>query len=142
MQNQALDPSLERFLAKTKPNTVKNKLDEFEEQIFFLKSKGYSDRQVVDFLKIEKGLATTQQSVNRFINKRMDKSKIQKTVSRRKNRLPERVSDSQNKQGISASATSTSGVESQSESNSDNPEKKSFNIIKMSDEQAKKWLNS
>ena len=42
----------------------------------FLKDNGYSDNQIVDFLRTEKQLHTTQQAVNQFVHRRKDKKQM------------------------------------------------------------------
>lgn len=78
MENRALqDESLVSFIKTNKPaQRRKNKLDVFEEQILFLKDNGYSDNQIVDFLRTEKQLHTTQQAVNQFVHRRKDKKQM------------------------------------------------------------------
>lgn len=75
---QPSDPSLARFLANNTPAKRTNKLEEFKEQIFFLKEKGFSDNQIVEFLRTEKKIQTTQQAVNRFIHTRKNSTLTQK----------------------------------------------------------------
>lgn len=70
-----LDKSLLKFMENNKPaQKQKNKLDAFSQQIFFLKDNGYSDNQIVEFLRTEKQLNTTQQAVNQFIHKHRENS--------------------------------------------------------------------
>ena len=70
-----LDKSLLKFMENNKPaQKQKNKLEVFKEQIFFLKDNGYSDNQIVEFLRNEKQLNTTQQAVNQFIHSRRENS--------------------------------------------------------------------
>ena len=75
-----LDKSLVKFIENNKPTPPKrkNKLDAFKEQIFFLKDNGYSDNQIVEFLRTEKQLNTTQQAVNQFIHSRREKTTQEK----------------------------------------------------------------
>ena len=72
MQTEKLlqDPSLVRFLEQNQPKQRSNKLEKFKDHIFFLKEKGYSDKQIADFLKTEKQVVTTQQAVNKFVRSR------------------------------------------------------------------------
>lgn len=64
------EPAIIKFLAQNQPKQRKSKLEPFKEHILFLKEQGYSDKQIVAFLKTEKQFSVTQQAVNKFIRSR------------------------------------------------------------------------
>lgn len=80
-ENQSVqDPSLLRFMQSKKPLARQSKLMPFKEQIAFLKAQGFSDNQVIEYLKEEKGVEISQPAFNIFFHKYIKNQPI-KTVS-------------------------------------------------------------
>lgn len=62
---------LERFIAENKPSGRTSKLDAYKEEIFILKDKGYSEKDILKFLAECRGVEVSQPALNRFIKSKM-----------------------------------------------------------------------
>lgn len=74
---------IEEFEKQVEPMAKKSRLAPFQTQIFELKSKGYADWQIKDWLS-SNGVAISRQAVQQFI-KKGEKSKIIDSLSSPKN---------------------------------------------------------
>ena len=64
--------NLEKFLNKQKPaRKKKSKLEPFTQNIFFLKNKGYSYQQIIDYLKMEE-INVSYTALRSFVIKKIE----------------------------------------------------------------------
>lgn len=130
-ENKAIqDQSLLKFLEKNKPDGRRNKLMPFKEHILFLKQQGYSDSSIARFLKEEKGVQTTQQSVNNFINKNQKVEYKEETlVSQTQQSTRNTAQSGQIQKNISTVKPLKAGND------------RNFEMVKISDEEVKDLLS-
>lgn len=62
---------LKRFMVENKPSGRISKLDMHKEEIFTLKEKGYSEKDILKFLSEYRDVVVSQPALNRFIRTRM-----------------------------------------------------------------------
>lgn len=141
--NQSVqDPSLLRFMQSKKPQARQSKLMPFKEQIAFLKAQGFSDNQVIEYLKEEKGVEISQPAFNIFFHKYI-KNQAVKTVSTTIEQKPVNVvlqkpiikQQNKEKQVVEINKTEERLPEKPQEKNSQ------IHISRMSDKEAQDWLS-
>ena len=102
----------------------------FKEHILFLKQQGYSDSSIARFLKEEKGVQTTQQSVNNFINKNQKVEYKEETlVSQTQQSTRNTAQSGQIQKNISTVKPLKAGND------------RNFEMVKISDEEVKDLLS-
>jgi len=62
------NPHIEDFMRQTQPKAKRSRLEPFQEPILLLKSKGYANWQVREWL-VSNGVEISLESVRKFINK-------------------------------------------------------------------------
>ncbi|MDO4641693.1 MAG: hypothetical protein Q4A84_08370 [Neisseria sp.] len=67
---------LEEFMAANKPAGKSSKLDRYLTDIRTLKDNGYSEKQIIVYLKEKKGLSVSRPTLNRFVQQYLNTNHI------------------------------------------------------------------
>ena len=119
------DQDVLNFMKSHAPDVRRSKLDDFCEQILFLKQQGYSDALIVQFLEEKKQVKISRQRLGQWL-----KTKTQANNSTQQNT----TKPSPKSFPVIRKTSSNKQPEKQQQN-------KEFSLIQMSDDEMKDWLS-